>query len=133
MVAGWHPTGATLAEGRSGTLSCNPALQLSGIKPARSDQARYDKYDRVSEGSTKDCPTDFPSGIVFGSAPMRSGGFFASSPRRSVAQWVSRRGARSWLEPMLEGEGSSPVRNVGFSYLIIYRLAGRLSGVFFGY
>ena len=26
MVAGWHPTGATLVEGRSGTLSCNPAL-----------------------------------------------------------------------------------------------------------
>ena len=25
MVASWHPTGATLAEGRSGTLSCNPS------------------------------------------------------------------------------------------------------------
>ena len=31
MVASWHPTGVTLAEGRSGTLSCNPSLaaQLS--------------------------------------------------------------------------------------------------------
>ena len=26
MVASWHLTGATLPEGRSGTLSCNPAL-----------------------------------------------------------------------------------------------------------
>ena len=26
MVASWHPTGATLGEGRSGTLSCNPGL-----------------------------------------------------------------------------------------------------------
>ena len=26
-VASWHPAGATLAEGLSGTLSCNPALK----------------------------------------------------------------------------------------------------------
>ena len=26
MVASWHPTGATLAEGWPGTLPCNPAL-----------------------------------------------------------------------------------------------------------
>ena len=30
MVASWHPTGATLVEGRSGTLSCNPVLMGEG-------------------------------------------------------------------------------------------------------
>ena len=37
MVASWHPTGATLAEGRSGTSSCNRALDANRVVPAARD------------------------------------------------------------------------------------------------
>ena len=36
MVGSWHPTGASLAEGRSGTLSCNPAQELETLLGSQS-------------------------------------------------------------------------------------------------
>ena len=36
MVDSWHPTDASLAEGRSGTLSCNPA-EYSVVRACASD------------------------------------------------------------------------------------------------
>ena len=58
---------------------------------------------------------------------------YAAAVCGSVGQDAARALGQASLSPMLEGEGSIPVRDVGFSPLIIINMSNRLAGVFSGY